>query len=501
MHLSNFRYQSIAFSFFFLLVLAFAIGCQSPETPPESPFEGGRGMSPPNILLIVADDHGYADLSCTGLADDVSTPALDALAAKGVRFTQAYATSPICSPSRAGLITGSYHERQGIFWYGGPGLNDANFKTLPEVLKTKNYTTGFIGKVHYGGHDSDTTHRSFPTNHGFDYFYGYTFHRKHYLNHVDKLEAEFLRSKEKHQRRGQTMKQDAMWEMTERRDTIAPATQLFADKGCEFIRQERGQPFFLQMSFSAVHNFTHQLPEDYLRENNLQGYYDWDPATEEYYDWYQQGRYPNNPEGRAHYLGQLHYLDQAVGQLMDFLEKEGLAENTLVIYVGDNGGSTPIYANNSPLRGSKYTLYEGGIRVPMMAAFPGQFAEGEVNENVVSAMDIFPTICRAAGISPPENIDGQDLTDLLSGKNPDIHHDALVWDTGSQVAVRQGKWKYRTATKNDYATYEMVELEVGEFLHDLDADPSETTNLAADFPEKLAELKLIHSEWREGLGN
>lgn len=453
----------------------------------------------PNIVLIVVDDLGYADMGCAGLADDVETPNIDLLAEAGVRFTQAYATSPICSPSRAGIITGSYPERWGTFWYGGPGIHDASWQTIAELLKEKGYTTAHIGKVHYGSYDSDTSNRSFPLNHGFDYFFGHTSARKHYLNHHEGIEDAFQKTKAENQRKGQSLRQQGMWDNTEVVDTIAFSTELFGKKALAFIQANKEKRFFLQLSFNAVHNFTHQLPIDYLDKHQLNGYTDWDPAIEEYYDWYQKGRYPNNPEGRAHYLGQLHYLDEMIGWVLHSLVENGLDENTLIIFIGDNGGSTPIYANNTPLRGSKYLLYEGGIRVPMIMAYLGKYPKGQVNSNVVSAMDILPTICRAAHISPPENIDGKDLSMLLTGSDTTIHHDTLVWDTRHEIAVRAGKWKYHLAKSDDHATYEMVELDVGEHLYNLNADPGELRDLASEYPEIVLKLKTYHQKWLENI--
>lgn len=462
-------------------------GCrQEPETPP-------------NVLLIVADDQGYADMGCTGLADDVHTPNLDQLASSGVRFTQAYATSPICNPSRAGIITGCYQQRWGTFWYGGKGIYDSAYFTLPEAIKKKDLITGYIGKVHYGTWDSDTSSRSFPLNHGFDEFFGFTSARKHYLIHQSEAEEAFQRVKSENNKWGQSLRQGPVWDGTQQKDTLAFSTEMLANRACEFIRKHKKDHFFLQVSFNAVHNFTHQLPDDYLQSHGLKGYHDWDPATEEYYDWYVKGRKPNNPEGREHYLGQLYFLDREIGIIMKLLDELGLRENTLVIYISDNGGSTPIYANNSPLRGGKYTLYEGGIRVPLIISWPAKFNKDEVCTNAISAMDIFPTICKSMDVPVPDYIDGLDLTPLLTGDDPSITHDTLIWDTGIETAVRMGKWKLRTASSREHADYEKTELELGEFLYDLEKDPGEKINLASEYPDTLASLKRIHLDWRNKL--
>lgn len=469
----------------FLAVFLLMISCHSRRVP--------------NILLIVVDDLGYADLGCTGLALDVETPAIDRLAESGVRFTQAYATSPICNPSRAGIITGCYPERWGTFWYGGPGIHNPGFSTIAEIAKANGYHTAYVGKVHYSDTDSDSASRNFPLNHGFDYFFGFTSARKHYLVHHTAYEEAFQRVKNESGEKGQSLRQQGLWENTAVIDTLGFSTAMFADKACTVIQEHKKDKFFLQVSFNAVHNFTHQLPDEYLEAHRLQGYSDWDPAKEAYYDWYQQGRYPNNPEGRAHYLGQLHYLDLAIGQVMECLESNGLLENTLVVFISDNGGSTPIYASNYPLKGSKYVLNEGGIRVPVIFSYPARYKGGKICENVVSAMDILPTLCRAMRVEPPSNVDGSDLSTLLTGADSTLGHDTLIWDTGLEVAVRAGKWKYHLVKSNEHATYEMVALEVGEFLYDLDEDPGESVNLAADHPEILNALKDAHQRWKENL--
>lgn len=452
----------------------------------------------PNVVLIVADDQGYADLSCTGLADDVRTPNLDRLARRGSRFMEAYATSPICNASRAGLITGTYQARQGVFWYGGPGIHQADFPTIAEVLGKAGYATGYVGKFHYGGGKSHApSSRNFPLNHGFDFFYGFAGGRKHYLIHNAEAEELFLQVQIEQARNGPSLQQGAMWLGKKKVDQEGFSTELFGSRAHGFIEKNRERPFFLQLSFNAVHNFTHQLPEEYLRAHGMKGFRDWDAASEDYADWYRAGRKPNNPEGRAYYLGQLEYLDTEVGRVLDHLSQLQLEENTLVIYIGDNGGSTPIYADNGPLRGSKYTLYEGGIRVPLVISWPGHLAEGRVHYNVVSAMDVLPTICSVARVAPPEHLDGINLRQLLTGEELSLHHETLVWDTGHETAVRHGKWKLKTAKSRQHADNQMVDLELGEFLYDLEADPGETLDVAAKHPEMFARLKAMHKSWRE----
>ena len=336
-------------------------------------------------------------------------------------------------------------------------------------------------------------------NHGFEYYYGHTSARKHYLNHNDNLELNFQEIKKNNKRSGQSLRQQSLWENFNKVDTIALSTELFGKKACEYIKLHKKEKFFLQLSFNAVHNFTHQLPEDYLQKNDLNGYHDWDPEKEEYYAWYKAGRYPNNPEGREQYLGQLYYLDKEIGRVLDYLNTLNLYKKTLVIFIGDNGGSTPIYANNHPFRGSKYLLYEGGIRVPMIISYPEKYLIKKVINNTVSGMDILPTICNLTNTKIPNYVDGLDLSLLLTGKDPTIQHDTLLWDTGHETAIRAGKWKYRSAVSDEHAKYEMVDLELGEFLYDLKNDPGEIINLAEKYPEILQSLKTTHKNWKNSL--
>ncbi len=486
--------QKISYIPVILSLLLLMPACSDPPAEPEQHALNDR----PNILLIVSDDQGYADIGAAGLAADVHTPNIDRIAEAGVRFTQGYATSPICNASRAGLITGVYQQRFGSYWYGGKGLGDDRYPTIAEVLKKAGYATGYVGKFHYGDlslHGPEQ--RNFPLNHGYDFFFGNGTPRKHYLVHNAQAEQDFQKARQRYNKQGQSLQQGPMWINDKQVDLDGFSTEIYAAQASQFIMRHLQEPFFLTLSFNAVHNFTHQLPREYLEANGLEGYHDWDPSKEDYYEWYKQGRYPNNPEGRAHYLGQLYYLDNEIGKVLDLLVQQGLYQNTIVVFISDNGGSTPIYANNTPLRGSKYTLYEGGIRVPFIFSWPGRLLENTTSENVVSAMDIFPTLCSLAGMEPPRHLDGTDLSDLLSTADSEISRPYLVWDTGHETAVRQGDWKLRTARTDDHAKHEMVELELGEFLYNLADDPGEKSNLASRHPEIVRQLKQVYQEWNE----
>ncbi|MEM1124473.1 MAG: sulfatase-like hydrolase/transferase, partial [Bacteroidota bacterium] len=421
------------------------------------------------------------------------------------RFTNAFATSPICSPSRVGLLTGTYHQRQQVFWYGGNGLSNPQIPTIAETLQKNGYQTGMIGKFHYGSKDADTTHRSFPLNHGFQELFGFNGGRKHYLIHDSEKEAAFRQLMEKAPQPKQSFKMESFFRQAQREKAEGFATELLSEEAIQFMDKKKNaeNPYFLTLSFNAVHNFTHQLPQEYLDHTGLKGMADWNPNIETYYEWYERGRKPNNPEGRAHYLGQLYYLDKAIGRIMDYLKETNQLENTIIIYVGDNGGSTQIYADNGLFAGGKYTMYDGGLRIPLLVSWQGNYQQNAVSENMVSAMDIFPTLTDATNTARPATLDGISLHELLSGNKPNIEHETLFWFGGEQAAVRSGKWKYRYANDavNSFAKsstkYEGVSLELGEFLHDVNTDIGESKNLKEAHPEVLADLKAQLAVWKK----
>jgi len=480
------------------ILILFTLSCQSP-------VEKTDNEKPPNILLIIADDHGYADMSVNKLAEDVQTPNLDKLAQSGTRFTNAFASSPICSPSRVGLMTGTYHQRQQVFWYGGNGLSNPEIRTIPELLLEKGYSTGMIGKFHFGSKDADTKHRSFPLNHGFQELFGFNGGRKHYLIHDSEKEAAFRKLMEQAPNPKQSFKMESFFRQDKREKAEGFATELLSEEAIQFMEKKSGgaAPYFLTLSFNAVHNFTHQLPQDYLDQHNLKGMADWDPTKETYYDWYENGRKPNNPEGRAHYLGQLYYLDKEVGRIVDYLSSTNQLENTLIIYVGDNGGSTQIYADNGAYAGGKYTMYDGGLRIPMLVSWKGQYQQNQVSDNIVSALDLLPTLMEATASARPETLDGISLHSLLKGENSSIEHETLFWFGGEQAAVRSGKWKYRYANDaaNSFAKqstkYEGVELELGEFLHNTESDIGEKINLKDKETVVFEDLQNKLSRWKK----
>ena len=438
--------------------------------------------------MIVVDDLGYADMSFKGEVADVRTPNIDALAKRSVRFSNAYATAPICNASRVALITGRYQQRQGQYWYGGRGLANPKFNTLAEALKQRGYATGYIGKYHHGSNDGPKK-RGFPLNHGFDYFYGFAGGTKHYLHHARK----FQKGKD-------LLHQGPMWVQRKQQDVEGFTTELFGEQARQFIRKNRANSFYLHLSFNAVHNFTHQLPESYLKEKGLKGFADLDPSKENYWAWRARIGYPAHPEGRDYYLGQLTLLDRELGRVLQELKVQGIEKNTVIVFVSDNGGSLVTYANNGKLKGGKYTLFEGGIRVPMFVSLPARFRAGVAVDSVVTTMDLFPTICNLTGARVPHDLDGVDLTPALAEKGS-LSERHVFWDTRAEQAVRKGRWKLLITKSTPNKRLQIVKSPQGRFLFDLENDIGETKDVSTEHPEVMAQLDRALKEWQTAVRN
>lgn len=453
----------------------------------------------PNILLILADDQGWADFSYLGLKDDVSTPHLDKLAAQGVTMPQAYASSPICNPSRVGLITGRYQQRWNNYYYGGGRGLPSEAITLAERLKTAGYATGYFGKVHTGGPDNGPGKPGFPLEQGFDRFFGTTCGgRVHYLYHSREAQAKYGKAA------GQ-MEVEPMWDDDEQVEWEGFTTVDWTNKAIEFIDQHPDRPWFTFINHNAVHNFAWQLPAEELEARGLEFVPDWNSDEIGYREWYAKMHRRDWPEGRAYYLAQLECLDREVGRLLDHVEARGMADNTLVIYTVDNGGCVPDWADNGPLAGSKYHLLEGGTRVRSFVRMPGVFPEGRVHEDVFSCLDFAPTICELAGIATEQGaFDGRSQVAELQGKRKPKPSRALHWDIGWQWSVRLGDWKLMVTENAQRAqgssNFEQVSVRLGTHLYHLGEDPGETNNLAESRPNLVALLTSRHKAWRASMG-
>jgi arylsulfatase A-like enzyme len=340
--------------------------------------------SKPNIVLIVSDDMGYSDIPKFGNSE-IATPSLDRLADGGTTLHEGYVTAPICTPSRIGMITGRHQQRMGIFdMYSHPQGFELfrNESTLPARLREAGYATGLVGKWHMGPRECISgTEPGHPIEHGFDSYVGIPWGMSSYQP-------------------GATLYRN-------RRPFSAPTylTDFFGDEACSFINDNRDGPFFLMLAFNAVHAPLEATDMDL----NALG-----------------GEFPGSPD-RKTYGAMLRSLDRNVGRVLDALAEAGLEENSLVFFINDNGGGgnhTPRHtrntARNAPLRGYKFDLYEGGVRVPFMVKWPKRIAAGQSYHGMCSALDILPTACAAAGIpvSNAESLDGVNLLPFLPSEPP-----------------------------------------------------------------------------------
>lgn len=453
----------------------------------------------PNVIVILSDDHGYGDRSRVSADPAVHTPNLDRLAENGVSCTDAYVTAPICSPSRAGIIAGQHQVRWGAQWFDSSAFPD-HLPTMAERFAELGYRCGYFGKVHYGS--EQVGDRACPPHHGFDETYyglaGQQQGRLNYLHHSAQAVAEYG--------------PEASWRMAvqpmltgdDQVELDGFLTDELAGRAVNFIDADDDRSYFCMLAFNAVHNFCWQLPTSELQRRGLPVHADWHDQDGTYRDWYDGVIAPNLEHGREYYLAQLELMDAAIGRILDHLEEAGELENTIVVYLTDNGGSTCNYGDNTPLGGTKYTLFEGGIRVPFLVSWPGGgWSDGSQRPGLVSSLDLFPTLLRAAGATDEVTSasDGIDLAGLLSGQDAAAGHDHLCWDCGFQWAIRQGDLKL-IWTDADHPSVdglrqvEHCEPGAGYRLYNLASDIGETHDLAADRPDEVAKLRATFQNWQ-----
>ncbi|MDO6518688.1 arylsulfatase [Zobellia uliginosa] len=437
----------------------------------------------PNIVYILADDLGYGDLSSYG-QQKFSTPNIDKLAKDGILFTQHYSGSTVCAPSRSALLTGMHtghtvvRGNKEILPEGQYPLPD-NTYTLAEAMKKAGYVTGAFGKWGLGfpGSEGD------PLNQGFDAFFGYNCQRlghNYYPRHLwankDSLVLEGNSGFKK--------------------ETYAP--ELIHEKTLEFIEMNKDNPFFLYVA-SIIPHAELTAPEEIMEK--YKGKFPPETVYEGVDDGpeYKLGPYGSQKEPHAAFAAMVHLLDAQVGEIMATLKKLGIADNTLVVFTSDNGphtegGADPEYFNSSgPFRGTKRDLYEGGIRVPMVAAWPGKIKPGSRTELVSAFWDVFPTFSDIAGIETPEGLDGISfLPTLLGDTDQQKEHEYLYWEfheKGGRQAIRKGNWK---AVK--YNVFKGADVPIE--LYDISTDVAEENNLAAEHPEIIEEMKVLFQEAR-----
>ncbi len=419
-----------------------------------------QSSSAPNVLLIITDDQGYHDVSYYG-TEDIRTPYIDSLAMAGMRFDRFYANCPVCSPTRAALLTGRYQDYVGVpgvirtnannSW----GYLDPNATLLPIPLKEAGYHTAIIGKWHLGL-DSPNT----PNERGFDEFKGwlgdmmddYWSHRRHGINY-----------------------------MRHNQETIDPeghATDLFTQWSVEYIQQqaEQTQPFFLYLAYNAPH-FPVQPPEDWLSTV--------------------QEREPDISETRAKLVAFIEHMDDGIGQIIRALKETGQYENTLIVFTSDNGGHLPSEANNGPFRDGKQSMYEGGLLVPTVAVWPSKIEPSSVTSQVNLSMDLYPTLLDIAGTTSQDSIEGRSFLPTLLGQEP-TKEDRPLFFTRREGGTRYGGQSIYAVRLGDWKLLQNSPWQPLE-LYNVEADPQEKQDVTNEEPEKYKELlRLLMNHIQQG---
>lgn len=395
----------------------------------------------PNILIIIADDQGYADLSAySHSAGDIHTPNMDRIAADGILCTQAYVSAPVCSPSRAGWNTGCYQQRWDKAASWNPGL-PKNVKSIAEYFKQAGYATGKIGKSDFGKNYHRMDVREYPLNHGYDEFLGFSSHAHDFFLLSEDIEK---RTPDPH---GSSAALGTLFHNNSRKSfEKGYTTEIFTEAAIDFIQWHKNDPFLLTVSYNSVHHLIHEVPDRYLKKYGVKKIPNYNPETmgkySKYYNTYNKLNPITDEQMRKYYLANLNCMDDNIGQLLDTVEQLNLVDDTLVLFFADNGGSPLTGANNRPLRGSKYLLFEGGIRVPFMMRWPAYLAKGKTYHHCISTLDILPTCLEVAGIATPKNIDGQSLLAAIKADTPSpASKRPLFWQFQKQWAVRDGHWK------------------------------------------------------------
>lgn len=416
----------------------------------------------PNILLIVADDLGYGELSIQG-NPQIPTPNIDSLARSGVRFTSGYVSGPYCSPTRAGLLTGRYQQRYGHEFNPGPAQQASGVfglslkeRTLGDRLKEAGYATGWFGKSHLGYEP-----QFHPLKRGFDEYFGFLGGAHDYLDAAGDSRNPLLSG-------------------TNVVNNIDYTTDAFGREAVQFIDKHRAGPWFVYLPFNAVHAPLESI-QKYL------------------------SRFPNIAERKRHtFAAMLSAMDDAVGAVLAKIRELGEEENTLIFFISDNGGPTAqTTSGNGPLRGFKAQTWEGGIRVPYIVQWKGHLPAGKVEDRPVIQLDIHPTALAAAGVQakPEWKLDGVNLLPFLDGTRSEPPHSALYWRFGGQIAIRKGDWKLVKAPGlgAGQAALSGKATTQGAELYNLALDIGEKNDLATKEPKKVKELAAAWDTWNAEL--
>lgn len=423
-------------------------------------------MDQPNVIIVFIDDFGYGDLGCYGNTKH-RTPNIDRMAEEGVRMTNFYVASSVSTPSRAALMTGCYPKRISMHVNAGPtplmsrgrqvlfpvshkGLNPSEI-TIAELLKEKGYETACIGKWHLGDQSA-----FLPTRQGFDYYYGIP-----YSNDMDRTYCPLP-----------LMENEKVITAPVGQDSL---TYRYTQKAIEFIKQNKKKPFFLYLPHNMTHNPLDASPA--FKGKSQNGIYG--DATEE--------------------------LDWSMGEIFRTLKEEGLDENTFVIFTTDNGAEPIFGGSNHPLRGRKGTTYEGGFRVPCIIRWPKQIPSGQICNEVITSMDLFPTIAHYCRTQIPQDriIDGHNVSKILEGNDIKSPTETFYYYQKQQLqAVRWGKWKYHLPLEQRIIGPHLPDTEPGEeMLYNLDEDMGESTNLVNEYPDVVAHMKQLIQEVRNDMGD
>ena len=443
--------------------------------------------APPNVVLIVSDDQGYRDLGCFG-SDEVLTPNLDRLASEGVRLTSFYVTWPACTPSRGSLLTGRYPQRNGIYDmirneapdYGhrySPAEYAVTFERiggmdtreilLPQLLRDAGYVSGIFGKWDLG-----SLKRYLPRARGFDEFYGFVNTGIDYFTHERYGVPSMYRNDEP---------------TTE--DKGAYCTDLFRREAVRFLEEHHDRPFFLYLPFNAPHNASDLDPKIRTAAQATEEYRALYPHLQDEAEFVRRDfRYAENAlvhnaaSRRLEYAASITCMDDAIGDVLDLLGRYGIADDTIVIFLSDNGGGGG--SDNGPLRGGKMQLFEGGLRVPCIVRYPRRIPAGRTIGDFLTSLEIMPTLLKACGIEPPEDVvlDGYDMLPVLTGETASPRTE-MFWQRQADRAARVGNWKW-------------VDSARGSGLFDLSQNAGEENDLSETSPEKLAELTARFERWR-----
>lgn len=404
----------------------------------------------PNIVVILTDDQGYADISLNpNHPKEVSTPNMDALANVGVVFSQAYTSGHVCSPTRAGLMLGGYQQRVGVYSAGDGGRGfDPKRQIFPGFLPAQ-YVSTAIGKWHLGLDEDFPELKWHAMSRGFDECYKFMGRGGHsYFDLRSDSEAKFAHP---------------IYRNKKRINDEGYLTNRLSEEAVDFIDRNKSQPFFLYLAYNAVHAPA-EAPEKDIKEF--------------------QNRFPGLSKERAVLMAMLMHLDNGVGNVVEKLKQEKLFDNTILFFLTDNGGSKAMKADNTPLRGFKGSLDEGGIRTPFIVSWPARFSGGKTIDTPVISFDILPTALDAVGALPANNtFDGKSLLPLLTGET-ESHHETIFWSKGQEDewAVRRGDWKlHQTKGKLE--------------LVNLNKDPAETEDVSDRHTSKVQELNDAYDNW------